>query len=139
MDAGRRRCLGALLALALVLAGCSQEHEPDDAAIRQAIEQLHQNWVAERLKDRRAQPPDFIRGLPNINLAFEASLELQITSVRKVRCDPAPDGQLGYVCVVVVGASVAGRAPVLENVRGRFVRGGTRWLVHNLVVLNPGG
>jgi hypothetical protein len=134
MDAGRRRCFGAPLALALVLAGCSPEHEPDEAAIRQAIEQLHQDWVAERLKDQRAHPPSLFP-----DLAFEASLEFQITSVRKVRCDRAPDGQIGYVCVAVVGASVGGRAPVLENVQGRFVRGGTRWLVHNLVVLTPSG
>lgn len=132
MDAGRRRCLGVVLALAL--AGCSREPEPSDADIRQAIERLHQNWVAERLKDRRAQPPALFP-----NLAFEASLELQITSVRKVRCDPAPGGQIGYVCVAVVGASAGGRAPVLQNVRGRFVRGGTEWIVHDLVVLNPGG
>ena len=137
MRASRRGFLGA--ALAAALAGCSREPEPDDAAIRQALERIHDEWVAERVKDRRARPPALFRGLPNVDLAFEASLELRITSVRKVRCDPAPSGQLGFVCVAVVGASVAGRAPVLQNVQGRFVRGGTKWLVHDLVVLNPGG
>lgn len=136
MHAGRRRFLGA--AMALAMAGCSREPEPDEAAIRQAIERIHQDWVAERLKDKQAKPPDLFKGVPNVDLAFEASLEMKITSVRKVRCDPAPSGQLGYVCVAVVGASVAGRAPVLQNVQGRFVRGGTKWLVHDLVVLKPG-
>ena len=135
--AGRRNFLAAVLALAVT--GCSREPEPDDAAIRQAIERVHQGWVAARLKDRGAQPPPVCRGLPNVDLAFEASLELEITSVRKVRCDPAPSGQLGYVCIAVVGASVSGRAPVLQNVQGRFVRGGTEWLVHDLIVLKPGG
>ncbi len=136
MRRDRRRVLG--LALAAAVAGCSREPEPDDAAIRQAIERLHQEWVAERRRDQKAQPPDLFR-LPNVDLAFEASLELRITSVRKIRCEPAAGGQLGYVCVAVVGASVAGRPPVLQNIQGRFVRGGTKWLVHDLVVLNTAG
>jgi hypothetical protein len=140
MRLGRRRVLGA--AIAVAVAGCSREPEPDETAIRQAIERLHQDWAAELRKDQKnqqAQIPELFRGPPNINLAFEASLQLRITSVRKIRCDPAPNGDLGYVCVAVIGASVAGQAPVLQNVQGRFVRGGTKWLVHDLVVLKTGG
>jgi len=140
MRLGRRRFLGT--AIAGAVAGCSREPEPDETAIRQAIERLHEEWAAELRKDqqsRQAQIPELFRGPPNVNLAFEASLQLRITSVRKIRCDPAPNGELGYVCVAVVGASVAGQAPVLQNIQGRFVRGGTKWLVHDLVVLKTGG
>ncbi len=137
---GRRRFLAA--ALAAALARCSREPEPDEAAIRQAIERLHEDWAAEvrkAQKTQQAQIPELFRAPPNVNLAFEASLELRITSVRKIRCDPAPNGEIGYVCVAVVGASVAGQAPVLQNIQGRFVRGGTKWLVHDLVVLSTAG
>jgi len=140
MRADRRAVLGAALALAVT--GCSHEPEPDEAAIREAIERLHQEWSAEVRKAQKiqqAQIPELFRSPPGVNLAFEASLELRITSVRKIRCDPAPNGELGYVCVAVVGASVAGQAPVLQNIQGRFVRGGTKWLVHDLVVLKTGG
>ena len=131
----RRRFLG--VGMALVLAGCSGEGEPDDAAIRQAIERVHQDWVARRRKDQKAQTPELFRGLPNVNLAFEADLALRITSVRKLDCRRPPDGALGYVCRAVIGASVAGRPTLLQNIEGRFVRGGSGWLVHDLVVINP--
>ncbi|HTY69185.1 MAG TPA: hypothetical protein VMH36_21210 [Alphaproteobacteria bacterium] len=140
MRADRRAVLAAAIALAVT--GCSREPEPDEAAIREAIERLHQEWSAEVRKAQKiqqAQIPELFRSPPGVNLAFEASLELRVTSVRKIRCDPAPGGDLGYVCVAVVGASVAGRAPVLQNIQGRFVRGGTKWLVHDLVVLSTGG
>ncbi len=140
MRADRRALLAAAIALAAT--GCSREPEPDEAAIREAIERLHQEWSAEVRKAQKiqqAQIPELFRSPPGVNLAFEASLELRVTSVRKIRCDPAPGGDLGYVCVAVVGASVAGRAPVLQNIQGRFVRGGTKWLVHDLVVLSTGG
>jgi len=140
MRADRRAVLAAAIALAVT--GCSREPEPDEAAIREAIERLHQEWSAEVRKAQKiqqAQIPELFRSPPGVNLAFEASLELRVTSVRKIRCDPAPGGDLGYVCVAVVGASVAGRAPVLQNIQGRFVRGGTKWLVHDLVVLNAAG
>jgi hypothetical protein len=140
MRADRRALLtGAIL---LAVTGCSREPEPDEAAIREAIERLHQEWSAEVRKAQKvqqAQIPELFRSPPGVNLAFEASLELRITSVRKIRCDPAPNGDLGHVCLAVVGASVAGRAPVLQNIQGRFVRGGTRWLVHDLVVLSTAG
>lgn len=141
MIPGRRQFLGAALIIA-ALARCSSDSEPDAAAIRQAIERLHQNWVAEQRKDqqnRQAQVPELFRGPPNVNLAFEASLEMRITSVRKLRCEQPSGGQIGYVCLAVVGASVAGQAPVLQNIQGRFVRGGSGWIVHDLVVLKAGG
>jgi hypothetical protein len=136
MRTGRRRFLGA--ALALALARCSSDPEPDDAAIRQAIERLHQDWVSEIRKNQQTQTPDLFRGLPNVNLAFEASLNLRITSVRKLRCEHPPGILAGYVCLAVVGASVAGQPAVLQNIQGRFVRGGTTWIVHDLVVLQAG-
>jgi len=127
-----------LMALAFSVAACSGEKEPDEAAIREAVERLHRDWVAQRRKDQKAQTPDLFRGLPNVNLAFEADLALRITSVRKIDCKSPPGGALGYQCRAVVGASVAGRPPVLQNVEGRFVRGGSGWLVHDLVVLDAG-
>jgi hypothetical protein len=137
MQAERRRVLGA--ALALFAAGCSAEKEPDEAAIREAIERLHQDWATQRRKDQQAQTPDLFRRLPNVNLAFEADLALRITSVRKIDCKRPPGGELGHVCRAVVGASVAGRAPVLQNIQGRFVRGVNGWTARDVIVLDPAG
>jgi hypothetical protein len=122
-----------LLALLLV-AACSSEKEPDEAAMRQAVERMHSEWVAERRKDQKTQVPDLYRRLPNVNLAFEANLALRITSVRKVSCKRTGDERLGHMCRVVVGASLAGRAPVLQNMEGRFVQGLNGWHVRDLVV-----
>ncbi|HEX9466730.1 MAG TPA: hypothetical protein VGB82_29365 [Alphaproteobacteria bacterium] len=137
MQPERRRVLGAVLAL--LAAGCSAEKEPDEAAIREAIERLHQDWAAQRRKDQKAQTPDLFRRLPNVNLAFEADLALRITSVRKIDCKRPPGGELGYVCRAVIGASIAGRAPVLQNIQGRFMQGGGGWLARDVVVLDPAG
>lgn len=129
-------------ALVLLLAACGKDGEPDEAALREAIERMHNEWVAERRKDQKAQVPDLYRRLPNVNLAFEANLALRVTSVRKVSCKRTGDERLGHVCRVVVGASLAGRPPVLQNLDGRFVRGVNGWHVRDLVVLdvsNPGG
>jgi hypothetical protein len=119
------------------LGACSGEKEPDEAAMREAVERMHNEWVAERRKDRQAQQaqiPDLYRRLPNVNLAFEANLALRITSVRKVSCKRTGDTRLGHVCRVVVGASLAGRAPVIQNMEGRFVHGLNGWHVRDLVV-----
>jgi hypothetical protein len=129
-------------ALALILAGCGGDGEPDDAAVREAIERMHNEWVAERRKDQKTQVPDLYRRLPNVNLAFEANLALRITSTRKVSCKRTGDERLGHLCRVVVGASLAGRPPVIQNLDGRFVRGVNGWHVRDLVVLDvshPGG
>ncbi len=136
---GRRRILWGAAA-ALLLAGCSAEKEPDEAAIRQALEHMHQGWAAELRKDQNAKTPDFYRGLPNVNLAFEAKLSLRFTSIRKLGCTRPPDDRVGFICRAVVGASVAGQVPVLQNIQGRFIQdfsGG--WTVRDLVVLNPAG
>lgn len=127
---------GAWLLPLFLLASCSGEKEPDEAALREAVERMHQEWVAERRKDHRAQVPDLYRRLPNVNLAFEANLALRITSVRKASCMRTGDTRLGHVCRVVVGASLAGRAPVLQNLEGRFVQGLNGWHVRDLVVLD---
>jgi hypothetical protein len=129
-------------ALALLLAACGGDGEPDEPALREAIERMHNEWVAERRKDQKTQVPDLYRRLPNVNLAFEANLALRITSVRKVSCKRTGDERLGHLCRVVVGASLAGRPPVLQNLDGRFVRGVNGWHVRDLVVLDvshPGG
>jgi len=130
-------------ALALLFAACSGDGEPDDAALREAIERMHNEWVAERRKDQKTQVPDLYRRLPNVNLAFEANLALRITSVRKVSCKRTGDERLGHICRVVVGATLAGRPPVIQNLDGRFVRGVNGWHVRDLVVLDvaapPGG
>lgn len=127
---------GAWLLVALLLAGCSAEKEPDEAALREAVERMHNEWAVERLKDRQAQVPDLYRRLPNVNLAFEANLALRITSVRKVSCKRTGDQRLGHLCRVVVGASLAGRPPVIQNLEGRFVQGLNGWHVRDLVVLD---
>jgi hypothetical protein len=127
---------GAWFLAVLFLAGCSAEKEPDEAALREAVERMHNEWVAERLKDRQAQVPDLYRRLPNVNLAFEANLALRITSVRKVSCKRTGDQRLGHLCRVVVGASLAGRPPVIQNMEGRFVQGLNGWHVRDLVVLD---
>jgi hypothetical protein len=134
MLARRRVLIGATLAS--LLAGCA-DPEPDEAAIREALERLHRDWAAERRKDQQAKVPDLFRELPNVNLAFEANLALRITSVRKISCKRAPGIQIGHVCRVVVGASVAGRPPVLQNVQGRFVQGSTGWYARDVIVLDP--
>ncbi len=128
--------------LALFLAACGGDGEPDEPALREAIERMHNEWVAERRKDQKTQVPDLYRRLPNVNLAFEANLALRVTSVRKVSCKRTGDERLGHNCRVVVGASLAGRPPVLQNLDGRFVRGVNGWHVRDLTVLdvsNPGG
>lgn len=127
---------GLVLALALILAACGGDSEPNDAGLREAIERMHNEWVAERRKDQKTQVPDLYRRLPNVNLAFEANLALRITSVRKVSCKRTGDERLGHVCRVVVGASLAGRPPVIQNLDGRFVRGVNGWHVRDLVVLD---
>jgi len=127
---------GAWLIPAFLLMACSAEKEPDEVALREAVERMHQEWVAERRKDRQAQVPDLYRRLPNVNLAFEANLALRITSVRKVSCKRTGDQRLGHLCRVVVGASLAGRAPVIQNLEGRFVQGLNGWHVRDLVVLD---
>ncbi|MBM3540261.1 MAG: hypothetical protein FJX55_20865 [Alphaproteobacteria bacterium] len=129
------RCGAWLLPVFFLLAACAAEKEPDDGALREAVERMHNEWVAERRKDQKAQVPDLYRRLPNVNLAFEANLALRITSVRKVSCKRTGDTRLGHVCRVVVGASLAGRAPVTQNLEGRFVRGLNGWHVRDLVVL----
>lgn len=130
----RRGALGVLLSLALV--ACASEKEPTDAEIAQAIERMHQEWAVERRKDQKAQVPDLYRRLPNVNLAFEANLALRITSVRKVWCKRTTDEKLGYNCRVVVGASLAGRPPVIQNVEGRFVQGLNGWIARDVIVLD---
>jgi hypothetical protein len=122
--------------LALLLVACSGDGEPDEPALREAIERMHNEWVAERRKDQKTQVPDLYRRLPNVNLAFEANLALRITSVRKVTCKRTGDERLGHLCRVVVGASLAGRPPVLQNLDGRFVRGVNGWHVRDLTVLD---
>jgi hypothetical protein len=129
------RGAGWLLSLLLVVA-CSGEKEPDEAAMREAVERMHQEWVAERRKDQKTQVPDLYRRLPNVNLAFEANLALRITSVRKVSCKRTGDERLGHMCRVVVGASLAGRPPVIQNMEGRFVQGLNGWHVRDLVVFD---
>lgn len=129
-----RGVLGALLSLALF--ACASEKEPSDAEIAQAIERMHQEWAVERRKDQKAQVPDLYRRLPNVNLAFEANLALRITSVRKVWCKRTTDEKLGFNCRVVVGASLAGRSPVVQNVEGRFVQGLNGWIARDVIVLD---
>lgn len=125
---------GVLLAAAL--AACAAEKEPDEAALAQALDRMHQEWAAERRTNQKTQVPDLYRRLPNVNLAFEANLALRITSVRKVWCKRTGDEKLGFNCRVVVGASLAGRPPVIQNIEGRFVEGLNGWIARDVVVID---
>lgn len=128
---------GVAVLLALGLAACGAEKEPDEAALAQALDRMHQEWAVERRNNQKTQVPDLYRRLPNVNLAFEANLALRITSVRKVWCKRTGDEKLGYNCRVVVGASLAGRPPVIQNIEGRFVEGLNGWIARDVVVLDP--
>ncbi len=132
------RCLLGALALLLVV-GCGGDPEPDDAAIREAIERLHGEWAAERRRDQKAQVPELFRRFPNVNLAFEANLALRVTSARKVSCRRTGDERLGHVCKVVVAASLAGRPAMIQNMEARFVRGVDGWHVRDVVVFDVSG
>ena len=129
-----RRVLCA--ALAALLAGCSGDREPEDADIGEAIERMHREWAQAQRRGQKSQVPELLRGLPNVNLAFEANLALRITSVRKLGCKHATL-RFGFVCRAVVGASMAGRPPVLQNIQGRFVLGSDGWHARDVVVLDP--
>jgi hypothetical protein len=134
--AGRGAIVRLVLAPCLVaMLGCSSEKEPTEPEITQAIERMHQEWAVERRQNQKAQVPDLYRRLPNVNLAFEANLALRITSVRKVWCKRSGDEKLGYNCRVVVGASLAGRSPVIQNIEGRFVQGLNGWIARDVMVL----
>ncbi len=132
----RRLILGAALAAGLL--GCSAEKEPDEAAIREAVERIHREYITEQRRDHQAKMPELVRGLPNVNLAFEANLALRVTSVRKLRCARAT-AALGHVCRVVIGVSVAGRPPILQNFEARFVRGTDGWQAREITLLDGSG
>jgi hypothetical protein len=123
--------------LALAIAACSAEKEPDEAAIREAVERIHREYINEQRRDHAARAPELMRRLPNVNLAFEANLALRVTSARKLGCSRATKA-LGYVCRVVVGVSVAGRPPTLQNFEARFVRGTDGWQARDIELLDPG-
>jgi hypothetical protein len=133
----RRACLWCVAFLALTVAGCSAEKEPDEAAIREAVERIHREFINEQRRDHAAKAPELMRRLPNVNLAFDANLALRVTSVRKLGCK-RPEKALGYVCRVVIGVSVAGRVPTLQNFEARFVRGTDGWQAREIELLDPG-
>ncbi len=128
------RRLGAGLALVLLLAGCGAE--PDEAAIREGLEYVHREWaeqVRQQERDRPgARPEGPITGLPRIDLAREARLDLKIAEIRKLSCRRAGEAKAGYVCTAQVKASVAGRPPVDRRIEGRFIPGWSQWVATDL-------
>jgi len=132
-----RACLWCAAFLALTIVGCSAEKEPDEAAIREAVERIHREFINEQRRDHAAKAPELMRRLPNVNLAFDANLALRVTSVRKLGCK-RPEKALGYVCRVVIGVSVAGRVPTLQNFEARFVRGTDGWQAREIELIDPG-
>jgi hypothetical protein len=134
----RRRALTwCAMLLASGLTACSSEKEPDEAAIREAVERIHREYINEQRRDHAAKAPELMRRLPNVNLAFDANLALRVTSVRKLGCTRATKA-LGYMCRVVVGVSVAGRPPTLQNFEARFVRGTDGWQAREIELIDPG-
>lgn len=123
------RLAGAIAAL-LLLGGCGAE--PDEAAIREGLEFVHREWVDQARQIHQVQRPapevGTITGLPKVDLATEARLDLRITEVRKVSCRLAEDAKLGYRCTAEVKASIAGRPPVNRRIEGRFVAGWSKWV-----------
>jgi len=121
----------AAFAALLLLGGCGAE--PDEAAIRAGLELMHREWAEQA---RGATPaPATAEGtiiLPQVNLAAEAKRDLQITDVRKLVCRPAPEPKLGYICSAEIKASAAGHKMVSRRLEGRFISGGTQWVVRDL-------
>lgn len=128
--------LGFLLGPALLaLAAC--HGEPDELAIQSSLEQMHQEWAAQQRQRREAQLPQGpIKGLPRVDLGFEAKLTLRITEVRKRHCRPAGGDQLGYVCVADISAEVAGHKPVARTIKGRFVAGWSQWVARDVTAVD---
>lgn len=131
--AGRAAHGAAVLAALLALAGCGAE--PDEAAIRAGLELMHREW-AEQVRQGDAAavaaPAEGSIAIPRVNLAAEARLDLQITEVRKLDCRPAPEPKPGYVCSAEVVASTAGHKSVSRRLEGRFISGGSQWVVRDL-------
>jgi hypothetical protein len=126
----RHTRLAAVCAAALLLSGCGAE--PDEAAIREGLEYVHREWTeqARQVVRERAPPPPVgsIAGLPRIDLAAEARLDLKITEVRKLSCRQAEDAKAGYRCTAEVKASIAGRPAVSRRIEGRFIAGWSQWV-----------
>ncbi len=115
----------------LALAACGGE--PDELAIQSSLEQMHQEWAAQQRQRREAtQAQGAFKGLPRVDLGFEASLTLRITEVRKRHCRPAAGDQMGYVCVADISAQIAGRPPVARTIKGRFVAGWSQWVARDV-------
>jgi len=129
--ARRARRGAAALAALLLLGGCGAE--PDENAIRAGLEHMHREWAEQmRLAAQPALPAEGAIALPKVNLAAEAKLDLKITEVRKLDCRPAPEPKLGYVCSAEIVASSAGHKSVSRRLEGRFVSGGSQWVVRDL-------
>jgi hypothetical protein len=132
----RRLVLSVMLAAAM--AACSTEKEPDENAIREAVERIHREYITEQRRNHATKTPELFQRLPNVNLAFEANLALRVTSVRKLHCQRATK-VLGHMCRVVIGVSVAGRPPTLQNFEARFVRGTDGWQARDITLLEGSG
>ena len=137
MNARAARAFVLAVGLA-ALAACSGDPEPDDAALREAIQRMHTEWSgAERRNTPPAEVPEFYRRMPNVNLSYEARFALQSVSVRKILCRPAGPNISGFNCRAVVSASMAGRQPILQNIEGRFFKNTAGWQVRDLTVAAP--
>jgi hypothetical protein len=122
--AGPRTGLAA--ALALLLAGCSEQ--PSDEDIRGAVERLQQAWAQQQREAHQARNPSPLR-LPDLSL--EASLSLRILGLRRLSCREAPEVS-GWLCTFEVTASNAGNPPVTRLMQGRFSQGYFGWVARDV-------
>ena len=121
----------AALALALLLAACSDQPGEDD--IKGAVERMQQAWAQQQRQQRPPQAPGPLR-LPN--LSFEASLDLRITAVRRLGCRAAPEIS-GWHCTFEITASNAGNPPVTRALQGRFTHGNQGWVARDVEPAPP--
>lgn len=126
------------LVLALGLGACSGP-EPDELAMRQGLEALHQEWVAQARQTEPAKAPrreeDFVVRI-RPDLGREARYDFQITDLKKLGCQPTNDTRLGYICMVEVKATVAGQPAIERRIRGRFVADSSRWFARDVQILD---
>jgi hypothetical protein len=116
----------AALALALLVAGCSDP--PGDDDLKGAVERLQQAWAQQQREQRQAQNPSPFR-VPD--LSFEASLSLRIIALRRLGCSEAPEIS-GWLCTFELTASNAGNPPVTRMMQGHFTNGSYGWVARDV-------
>jgi hypothetical protein len=114
------------LALALLLAACSDQ--PGDDDIKGAVERLQQAWAQQQRQQRQPQNPGPFR-VPDLSL--EAALDLRIVGLRRLGCREAPEVS-GWLCTFELTATNAGNPPVTRVMQGRFTHGNQGWVARDV-------